>query len=214
QPQSFCRPGLNGTSCYVPRQRYLSIVPSPELEIPYAIRVQLDGDDAEQFLGYASPPVLMPSAGPGPRNYWVSRLQDEPNFQNWSVLGHEPIYIGDCQISPGNQYEIQTLPLGEDPFNESSYSSPLLLRTSGKHGDVTGGGEIGYPPDGTANLVDVFAIVLGFQNLQHEPKDWLDLEPNTGAARPNLVVSLADAFAGVQAFQQQPYPGPHPTECP
>ena len=72
-----------------------------------------------------------------------------------------------------------------------------------------------HPPNGAqGTLTDVFAIILGFQNEQNEPKDWLDVEPNLGSAQPNLVISLADAFAGIQAFQQQAYPGPAPHECP
>ena len=213
-PQSVCRPGPAGDGCYVPRQRYLALHLPDQVE-PMALRVSLvTAMGGTVPLGFATPPKLVKSMGPGPNEFLVSRIGRRPYYEMWTDVNPNGLRIADCAVSPGHAYAIQTIAAGEDPLDEGRYSIPLLLPTVELFGDVTGGGAVGSPPDGSSNLVDVFAVVLGFQNVQHEPKDWLDLEPNTGQAVPNLLVSLADAFSAVQAFQQNPYPGPAPTDCP
>ncbi|MGB0717680.1 MAG: hypothetical protein ACPGXK_17510, partial [Phycisphaerae bacterium] len=125
------------------------------------------------------------------------------------------ISIGDCEISPNHDYVVQTIADGVDTTNEDQYSEGLHLSTPEFNGDVTGGGSPGDPPNGAqGSLIDVFANVLGFQSNGNEPLDWLDTDPATGSANPNLSVGIADAFGIVQAFQENPYPGPEPLDCP
>ncbi|MHC5111386.1 MAG: hypothetical protein ACYTHJ_16085 [Planctomycetota bacterium] len=217
-PETVCRTSAIGQGyCYVARQRYLSVRPHPgNRGVEYALRVALDtGVSGLAILGFVGQPQDVVSTGPGPEIFHLVRIGPRPFYADWTMLEHGIITIGDCEISPGHEYVVQGINLGSDPAVASNYSAPLLLPTPEFHGDVTAGGLIGGPPNGApGSLVDVFAIILGFQNVQHEPRDWLDLQPNTGAAQPNLNVSLADAFAAIQAFQQECYPGPTPTRCP
>ena len=219
-PQTVCRDsdgdGIHD-ACYVARQRFLSIKPNPaNAGLTYAYRISLDsGAGGIVSLGFASMPTDVAVTGPGPVLFHLSRVESTPQYLDWTTLAAGVVTIGDCEISPGRQYLVQAIAQGMDVGDDSNYSLPLHLPTPAHFGDVTGGGSPGDPPNGAmGNLIDVFAIVLGFQNVQNEPKDWLDLDPSSGGAQPNLLVNLADAFAAVQAFQGNGYPGPAPLNCP
>lgn len=207
-PQTVCRDG----SCYVARNRFLSVRANPgNAGTSYAYRIGLDTSSAGMVtLGFVQAPQVVNAFGPGPSVFHLARIDESPVYRDWEDV----VTIGDCEVSPGHSYIVQALVMGEDPGDEALYSAPLLLPTVANHGDVTGGGAVGAPPDGNTSLGDAFAVILGFQNIQHEPKDWLDLDPNGGPAAPNLLVSLADTFAAIQGFQLQPYPGPEPEDCP
>ncbi|MGB0714520.1 MAG: hypothetical protein ACPGXK_01495 [Phycisphaerae bacterium] len=220
-PQTVCRDSDGDGSddaCYVARQRYLSVKPNPNnAGSNYALRVSLDtGVAGSAVLGFVQAASNV-SAGsnPGPASYDKATIDATPFYTDWTTVTSGIISIGDCEVSPGNSYIVQAINDGDDVGNESAYSLPLNLPTCANNGDVTGGGSPGDPPNGAqGSLVDVFAQILGFQSVGNEPLDWLDTDPATGAANPNLIVNLADAFAGVQAFQQNPYPGPAPLDCP
>lgn len=206
--QTVCR----DSACYVARSRYLSVRPNPaNAGVNRAIRVSLS---TGEVLGWASAATDVAVTGPGPNLFHVSRVDAAPTYFDWSTLSEGVLTIGDCEIAPGFDYVVQCIEDGLDIADEANYSAPLTLPTSDNHGDITGGGSPGAPPNGQVSLTDAFAAILGFQNTQNEPKDWLDLEPNTGPAVPNLTVNLADVFQAVQGFQNVPYPGPAPTACP
>ena len=212
-PETVCRDG----ACYVARQRSLSVRVNPlNAGVNYTYRISLDtGVAGAAVLGFTAAPSDTIETGPGPNLFHLTRIEDVPHYRDWTTLSAGIVTISDCEISPGNAYVVQSIAEGLDVGDEGLYSDALVLPTPAFNGDVTGGGSPGGPPNGAqGNLTDVFAQVLGFQDVQNEPKDWLDTEPNTGAAQPNLTINLADAFAGVQAFQQNPYPGPAPTDCP
>ena len=219
-PQTVCRDTTGDgvpDACYVKRQRYLSVKPNPNnAGSSYAIRISLDtGEAGGALLGFVQEPTNM-SAGPipGPASFDKALIDGAPFYQDWTTLPSGVISIGDCEISPSHNYLVQTIADGADTNNENNYSAPLNLPTCANHGDTTGGGNPGSPPNGApASLTDVYASVLVFQGIGNEPLDWLDIEPNNNNA-PNLIVRLADAFATVQSFQQNPYPGPDPQECP
>jgi hypothetical protein len=212
-PQTVCRDG----SCYVARQRYLSLKPNPANEgLDRAIRVSLDtGVAGGTVLGFVQAPQNTLTVGPGPSLFHKASIGSEPFYLNWNSLTAGYVTVGDCEVSPGNAYLVQCIALGDDIGEESNYSLPLQLMTPADNGDVTGGGNPGQPPNGAVGtLVDVFSVIKGFQNTQNEPKDWLDFTPTTGTAEPNLVVGLDDAFGVILAFQQNPYGGPAPLDCP
>ena len=221
RPQTICRDSIGDgvpDACYVKRQRYLSVKPNPSnTGNDYAYRVSLDtGIAGTTVLGFVQAPTNIPGGEyPGPASYDKATIGDVPIYQDWTTVPSGVVSIGDCEVSPGNDYLIQSIADGANTEDEGNYSAPLILPTCANHGDVTGGGSPGRPPAGAqGSLVDVFAIVLGFQGNGNEPLDWLDVEPNTGAANPNLLVNIADVFANVIAFQGNPYPGPAPLECP
>jgi hypothetical protein len=223
-PQTVCRSG----QCYVMRNRYLSVRPNPlNADAAAAYRIKLDDGDgvfeiSDVTLGWAQDPTNVNTAGPGPTVWNLSRIGDAPFYIIPSVdLTSNPktMTIGDCEIRPGDAqhgeapflYWVQCIKQGDNTADEGNYSTALGLPTPTRSLDVTGGGAPGNPPNGAqTSLVDAFAVVLGFQNLQNEPKDWLDVEPQV----PNLIVNLADAFLVVQAFQLQPYPFMDPIPCP
>ncbi|MGB0715317.1 MAG: hypothetical protein ACPGXK_05530 [Phycisphaerae bacterium] len=219
-PQTFCRDSTGDgqpDSCYVMRQRYISVKPNPaNAGLNYALRVSLDtGEGGVVPLGFVQEATnIIAGANNGPSSYDKSVIGDTPFYQDWTTIPSGIISIGDCEISPNHDYVVQAIADGVDTKDESQYSVGLHLPTSEFNGDVTGGGSPGDPPNGAqGSIVDVYANVLGFQSNANEPLDWLDVDPATGAATPNLIVRLADAFAIVQAFQGNPYPGPEPLNC-
>ncbi|MHC5109826.1 MAG: lamin tail domain-containing protein [Planctomycetota bacterium] len=215
-PETVCRDsdgdGIND-SCYVARARYLSVKVNPaNAGGNYAYRISLDtgvaGASVLGFVGMADPTAV---TGPGPSLFYLSRIDDTPHYMDWTTLTPGYVTIGDCEVSPGNSYVIQTIAEGADTGDEGNYSGGLNLPTPANNGDVTGGGNPGDPPNGaTGSLVDVFSMIKAFQATQNEPKDWLDYEPQV----PNMVHSLADAFQGILAFQLNPYPFSAPLDCP
>ena len=218
-PSVYCR-DTNGDripdGCYVARQRYLSILPSQRNKGRfYAYRISLDTGTAGVLpLGFATLPSLTSVPGPGPAFFRVSRIEETPIYLDWTMLTQNYLAIGDCEISPGRTYLLQTIFEGDDPADEGSYSFPLSIPTVKTFGDVANGSDPEGPSDGVVSIVDIYAIILGFGNQQRVLKDRLDLEPITGSAVPNLSISLADAFAAVQAFQGAAYFGPTPDSCP
>ncbi|MGB0714582.1 MAG: M43 family zinc metalloprotease [Phycisphaerae bacterium] len=185
-----------GGTCYVPKNRYLSIDANPQNAGQLtARRVQLDG----VTLGWMSQPDF--------NN--VTRVVNFPAFVDWSAL--DTVHLGDCHISPGHTYSIQAINDGTDLGNEDNYSTPLVLPTCVRMGDVGGAVDAGtlLPPDGDANFNDIFAVVLGFQGQPQAPVTSLDLEGET----PNFGIGLADAQIAVFGFQSQPYPFSDPCSC-
>lgn len=219
-PQTVCRSDQNGEGiCYVARQRYLSFKPNPvNAGILRGVRVSWVDDGEEHVLGWLTMPQTVQASGPGPNTFHLARVEDIPVYADWNsaaVLSTGYATIGDCEISPGdgvpNEYVLRWIAVGDDVADVDAYSAPLLLPTGAFYGDVTGGGNPGNPPNGAnANLTDVFAVILGFQGMQNEPLDWLDVD----GCVPNLNVSLSDAFTTILAFQGQPYTCPAPNDCP
>ncbi|MGB0715316.1 MAG: hypothetical protein ACPGXK_05525 [Phycisphaerae bacterium] len=220
-PQTVCRfspDSVSLNSCYVARQRYLSVKPNPaNAGSNYALRVSVDtGVGGAITLGFVQQPEnVTGGVSPGPSSYDRARVDADPHYMDWTLVPSGIISVGDCEISPGHEYLVQAIIDGASITDENAYSDPLSLPTCAHWGDVTGGGSPGDPPNGArATFVDVFAIVLGFQTNGNEPKDWLDTDPMTGSAAPNLIVALDDAFSGVQSFQGGIYQGPDPQDCP
>ena len=219
--QTVCRDSSGDgvpDACYVNRQRYLSVKPNPSnTGEDYAYRVSLDtGIAGTAVLGFVQAPTNIPAGEyPGPASYDKATIGAAPFYQDWTTVPSGVVSIGDCEVSPGNSYLVQTLREGFDFQNEGNYSAPLNLPTCANNGDTTGGGSPGAPPNGSqGSLVDLFAVAIGFQGNGKEPVDWLDVEPNSGAANPNMIINISDAYTLVLAFQQNPYPGPAPLDCP
>ncbi|MHC5111563.1 MAG: hypothetical protein ACYTHJ_16985 [Planctomycetota bacterium] len=208
-PQTVCRDG----ACYVARQRYLSVRTNPaNAGNSYSYRISLDtGVAGSAVLGFTGAPDPTAVTGPGPSIFNITRIDPTPFYLDWTTVPTGIVTIGDCEVSLGNNYLVQTVVEGADLGEESNYSTALELPTPQHNGDVTGGGNPGAPPNGDqGTLVDVFSMIKAFQATQNEPKDWLDFEPEA----PNMVHNLADAFQGILAFQQNPYPFSAPLDCP
>ncbi|MHC5111012.1 MAG: LamG-like jellyroll fold domain-containing protein [Planctomycetota bacterium] len=201
--QAVCVPDDFGSfpgTCYVPKNRYLTISPNPDNSVPTARRISLDDGSPDGFvLGWAGEPD----------GNHVCRIVELPHYMIWP----DSVSIGDCTIAPGNGisppiYRVDAIAEGADVGAEGNYSITLTLPTSKLWGDVTDGS--GGVPDGVANFGDIFDVVRGFQNLPDAaPVPWLDLDAET----PNGLINFADILLGVQAFQAQQYPFPSPGEC-
>ncbi|MHC5111387.1 MAG: hypothetical protein ACYTHJ_16090 [Planctomycetota bacterium] len=214
EPQTVCRPDSQGGGvCYVARQRYLSLKPNPAnggLLIAYRVSVSGKSGDA-RVLGYVGPVSTLNVPGPGPTTFHLSRIVSTPEYRDWKTLSQGYLTVGSCAIVPGRDYLIQSIELGFDELAESSYSDPLLLPTVRDWCDCSAGGSPSGPPNGAAGtLVDVFAIVRRIQGQQDGPLDWFDVEPQ----QPDMLLTLADAFACVLAFQGEAYPFLAPEDCP
>jgi hypothetical protein len=208
--QTTCLAGF----CYVPRHRFIAVRTNPGNEGAItARRISVDVDSEEMApLGWVGEPMLVSLPGPGANSILLSRVVDEPYYTDWSALPHDRVEVGDCQIAPEQLYSVDLLAFGLDPAEEQNYSPPLLLPTVATFGDCCGPGSIQDPPDGSANFVDIQAVVRGFQLTQGAPRTWLNVlaygEPNPA------LINFADVQIFVLAFQGESYPGFPPMDCP
>ncbi|MHC5110034.1 MAG: WD40/YVTN/BNR-like repeat-containing protein [Planctomycetota bacterium] len=210
--------------CYVPKNRFISIDPSTNNEgNAMARRVTLDTNgngtfdaDLDLVLGWMGEPAEIEISGSEPSPQWLSRIVNAPFFNDWHGVGlGGTVHLGDCHMSPGHTYLVQSILDGADLGDENNYSAALALPTVAVWGDVMGSGGPWSPPDGVANFVDIQGTVFGFQNLQLAPKAWLELE-GTGddLNQPELnVINFADILRAVQGFQGQGYPYADPCAC-
>jgi hypothetical protein len=189
--------------CYVPKHRYISMVANPAQGVETARRVRLQSGTV---LGWVGAPF---EAG----GITVAEIVAAPVYQEtWPSLLH----VTGCAIAPNQAYVVQTIGIGSDIGNESSYSDPLLLHTPSRWGDVvsTCPDDTCLPPQGTVNLDDIMAGITKFQGVNSAPLTWLDIDPSAGGDAPNQLVNLQDILGSVSGFQGQPYPGDGPLGCP
>ncbi len=206
-------------ACYVHRNRYLSFKPAlePDPWRPWAYRVSLDeGGEYPRFLGWVADPIEIVTGEPGGGRELLARLIPS-EFDQYNAYWDpaDTIHIGDCAISPGQTYIIEALYEDCDWYDESNYSEPLVLETVSNFGDVVGA-TVGDPPDGVRNFRDISAVVRGFQNIQTEPRVWLDLQGGTAAPEiPDFSdINFADINHAVSGFQGATYPFAAPCDCP
>ncbi|MGB0716454.1 MAG: hypothetical protein ACPGXK_11280 [Phycisphaerae bacterium] len=205
--ESVCRSGF----CYVPRQRFLSIRSNPEnAGRQTARRISLVEDGVLTPLGWVGEPELRSLVGPGASVLLLARLQADPFYIDWSALTMDTVNVGDCEISPGREYVIESITLGLDEQDQGSYATGPTLPTA-VFGDCCGSGRLSSPPDGMANFIDIQAAVNGFQRLQGAPLTWLDIL-SYEAPDPS-VVNYADIQQYVLAFKNGQYGGPTPAAC-
>ncbi|MGB0716688.1 MAG: hypothetical protein ACPGXK_12465 [Phycisphaerae bacterium] len=201
--QSQCVDG----GCYVPKNKYISFSPENAGNM-VAIRVTLSS--SAQFPANEGSSWWVQENDPGdPED--VFRLGCDPHFQDWSSVAI--MHVADPNITTAAVYDVDTIASGCPVDDAGSFSPATGLSTASLWGDCCGNLEGGsyLPPDGLANLGDVFAAVLGFQGADNRPnREWIDVDPDV----PNGTVNLADVFRFVQAFQGSGYPYAGPTACP
>ncbi len=210
-------------SCYVPKNRYISIDPNLTNDgVLTARRVRLDDLGAQTYvLGWVGEPIELTIAGPEPTPQLIARIVSAPHYRDWSVdNGGQPwvdatVHVGDCETSPGQTYLVDAIVEGMDIGDEANYSAALMLPTVSNFGDVVGA-TIGAPSDGVRNFKDISAAVRGFQSIQTEPKVSLDLQG--GTATPEIPdfsdINFGDINQAVSGFQGGSYPFPAPCDCP
>ncbi len=210
-------------TCYVHKNRYVSIDPNPENGGRLtARRISLDlGGGISQVLGWVGPPVERVVAGPETSPQLLSRILSTPHYRDWSVNDQgQPwtdatVNVGDCATSPGWTYVIESIDSECNELSPNHYSHPLVLPTVDFFGDVAGAA-VGQPPEQNRSFKDISALAQGFQGDQKVPAVWLDLVgPLARPECPDFAdLSFVDINVTVSGFQGGSYPYPPPTECP
>ncbi len=182
---------LPGT-CYVPKNRYLTLSRNPSNTDPTARRVRLAGGTE---LGWASEPD-----GNG-----VSRVVGAPYYTNaWP----DPAYISDCEIAQGYTYWVDSVLDGADVGNPNDYSVVLELPTTSLWADVS---DVRWPPDGARRLNEIFRVLDAYTGEGNQlPIAWVDLGPEV----PDFVVNYADVVHAMAGFRGLSYPFVVPSDCP
>jgi hypothetical protein len=224
-------------TCYVPKNRYLSIDPTTSAG-PVAYRIQITAaTDYPTAVGRiwwidepvcndfpnGSPVLPAPATCTGPDRFgWVSKLASVPVTRWWLET---PLHVTGCGIAAVITYEIRASGNGG-----LDYSEPLIIGTIHKPsgatqswGDVTGGPVEGapglwLPPERVTNLADVGNAIRTFENLAEDtgfpPRVWVDVEIDQ-------VINLGDISFIVMAFEGRAYTdiglpqiGVDPADCP
>ena len=228
---------VSGT-CYVPKNRYLSIDPTTnDNAVAYRVELTEAADyptavgrtwwvDEPQCYDYPDGNVVIPppaSCDGADRFGWVSNLTAAPVTRIWTEA---TVHVSDCGIAPAVVYEIRA-----SADNGASLSAQPLEIGTAHHpdgdtqswGDVTGGPAEGLPgqwlpPERTTNFGDVGNAIRTFENRAEgtgfPPRIWIDVEIDR-------VINLGDISFIVMAFEGRTYSdldlpliGTNPAECP
>jgi len=209
--------GFPGT-CYVGKNRYISIAPNPaNAGTNTARRVSKDMNGNGMYdtgtdlvLGWVVAPVTSRNATGEPAPQMQSTIDavavPPPSYYvDWTMSGGfatSIVHVGDAEICPGRTYLVQEIALGDLTTVEANYSAAVRLPTVTKWGDALGS-SAGLAPQNTTNFGDALAAIQAFSATQSVSKVWLDMEP----ASPNFAaVGFPDVLRITQAIASQPYP--------
>jgi hypothetical protein len=159
-----------------------------------------------------------PAAAPSFPTYWTATLVCDENaahVADWSTLGIVQVYHDG--IVPLGAYAIEAIVDTCDTTVEANYSWPALVAT-GKWGDVVKDCTTDPcgPPNGIVNISDVTAVLDKFRNIPGAPIkarcDLVGIPPDD--AELDLVISILDVTADLNAFVGGEYTFPPPDPCP
>ncbi len=166
------------------------------------------GGDGTKVLGWAGPPFRQGQDNTGGFTRAIARLNAAPHYESaWPMIDLS-IEVGDCAISPGHVYLLDTVFEGADLGIMANYSESLVEPTAALYGDVAGA-TIRDPLDGLRNFRDITATVWGFQNQPSGLKVWVDLQGQ--ATEPQVPmyagdgIDFLDIFRAIQGFQGGTY---------
>ena len=201
-------------ACYAPKNRYISVrLNAANAGLMTARRVSVMDNGNPVEIGWIGVPSVLTLLGES-SDLWVSMLEPNPVFVDWSSVGSSVVHVGDCAIAPGQVYQVDAIREGDD-VGAGSFSPVVEIPTTPLWGDVVGTDSVS-PADGVVNFVDIQATVSGFQGVQNVSKVFLEL---SGQGELNNIpdvatVNFADILRAVEAFQVSPYPFASPTACP
>jgi hypothetical protein len=168
-----------------PRYLEIAVPPSPE---PFALAITPDCPaGTTQYAGVPS----------GPDN--LAELVGAPVALT-SIGWGGTVRVSGVDIAPGSGYLVAT------DWGLSSLSPAATAQTA-IHGDVVGFFENGAypPPDGVVNIVDVLAILEGFQGLTTAPPiyrvDLIGVGQQGTDCAPDRVINILDAVIALDAFR-------------
>ena len=136
----------------------------------------------------------------------AAQLQCTPYFRNWGLM--DLLHVTGSAIVPSSEYEVQIVGANCDIGAESSYSVPLVLRTT-RWGDVE---SLFNPPSATMqpDVADIAALVAKFQSAPGAPiKTRALLAGDNAFGYFNSIeqdFGFSHIAACVDAFRGQPYP--------
>ena len=183
-----------------PKNRYISFDPNCAGNVAFQVELTavtfFPGSTA--VLGW----VGEPSADD------ISRIVDEPYFSDaWPDVVH----VGDCEIVPAAEYEIQTTIDGSiflNPLTVATIAQPAPKYWADCVGDFGGSWEA---PNGVVNMNDVMATLQLFSAAPTAPPlTWVDVDGES----PNAVLNMTDVQRVVDGFKGAPYPFIDPADCP
>ncbi len=141
--------------------------------------------------------------GPGSSRFAAATLDCVPLFTTWSTI--DTLHVSHQAIVPGGVYRIQVVSGACEDFDESAFSSALVVATS-QWGDTVGAFVDGAwtPPDGTINVPsDVIAVLDKFGSRVGAPvKARCDVEP----AIPDRLINITDVTRTLDAFSGIAFP--------
>jgi hypothetical protein len=130
----------------------------------------------------------------------------------------ETLHVYHSAVIPGGTYAVQAIAEAVDVTIEARYSPPLVV-TNSKWGDLVDNCTTRPcgPPDGIVNVTtDVLAVLDKFRNVSGAPIkarcDLVGIPPNYGEL--DLVISILDVTAGLNAFVGGAYTFPPGDPCP
>lgn len=228
-----------GGTCYVPKNRYLSIDPTTNAD-PVAYRVEfVESAPYPTAVGRAwwlDVPICydrdgnaLPSTPPdadcsdSAKFGWVSHLTAAPVTRLWQEA---PLNVNDCGIVPVAGYEVRS-----SPDDGATFSAPLRINTihdpegdTQSWGDITAGPVDGMPglwlpPERATNMADVGNAIRTFEKRSEDtgypPCVWVDLEANhtinMGDIQFLIMAFEGESYAGLNDL---PFIGIHPVDCP
>jgi len=189
------------------KNRYLSFEPG-------TLATGLAGPQAFRVSSVDFPGVVKWVGPPSAKG--ISQLQCDPYYRDW---GTAMTHVADADIIPDSGYIVEGISEGVDVNDASLYTDPVFIPTVPAPlpkfwADIVGPavGDEWSPPNGTVNIDDAFAAILGFAQSGGPipPKGWADLEPEV----PNQLININDIYVILLAFQGEPYPFSDPTPCP
>ncbi len=197
----------------VPMNRYLTFGPAGEMGYPRAIRIRLKDlpPPFEAFEGqyrWVGPPKSLFDSQTS--TFAGSKLQCEPFFSDWTVLGHGMLAVYGEAVVPGATYEVQTISLYCGTSNETDYSKSVSVATAAKWGDVVAP----FNPPSTAtqpDFGDISALVDKFKDV---PSAISMARADLNPAVPDQNANFSDISLVVDAFKGVSYPFPGPAPCP
>ena len=204
---SVCITAGTVSTCYNPKNTYLSIRPNNSAAVAFRVVVSA----SEYFPGSVGVVgwVGEPFEAPEDPGVSVAHIVDAPVQREWVEL---VVHVGGCIIVPVATYEVRATTDGVN------FTDPLVIETIARPSpahwaDCVGAMEGGAwtAPNGVVNFNDVTAAVHYFTSASTAPPlTTVDIEPE----EPNAVLNFADIQQIVNAFQGAPYPFSDPANCP
>ncbi|MFQ5461505.1 MAG: hypothetical protein ACE5E5_02650 [Phycisphaerae bacterium] len=192
---------VDGCGCMAPLaegmgNRYLRLTPKPiGGPLPSALVVSSCGGTIQQYVGPLpgeTGVVGFDQDGDGVPESTVAGLVDDPANALWLTSDQwgGSVFVTGLLVAPDTCFDV----FGDCGSPGNPILTPPVPVCTTLYGDIDLGG--------SANLADVFTIVLGFQGVFTDAqRAALDLAP----CQPDQVINIGDVFFGVLAFQGTPF---------